>query len=38
VDKAAGRSWADIAITNQHGDVVLVAQHLLKILPYGGDS
>lgn len=38
VDKAAGRSWADITITNQHGDVVLVAQHLLKVLPYGEGS
>lgn len=38
VDRAAGRSWADITITNQHGDVVLVAQHLLKVLPYGEGS
>lgn len=35
VDRESGRSWADVSITNQHGDLVLACQHLLKVLPYG---
>ena len=35
VDRASGRSWADVSITNQDGQLVLVCQHLLKVLPYG---
>jgi 3-hydroxybutyryl-CoA dehydratase len=29
VDEAAGRSYADVKVTNQHGDVVSVATHIL---------
>jgi 3-hydroxybutyryl-CoA dehydratase len=35
VDRESGRTVADVAVTNQHGDLVLVCQHLLKVLPYG---
>lgn len=35
VDRESGRSWADVSITNQDGELVLVCQHLLKVLPYG---
>lgn len=39
VDRESGRSWADISITNQDGELVLACQHLLKVLPYGqGDG
>ena len=33
IDAAARRSWAKVEITNQHGEVVTVAQHLLKWTP-----
>ena len=35
VDRGEARSWADVEVRNQHGDLVLVCQHLLKVLPYG---
>ena len=33
VDDEAMKSYGDITITNQHGDVVCVATHILKFLP-----
>ncbi len=33
IDAAARRSWAKVEITNQHGEVVTVGQHLLKWTP-----
>jgi len=33
IDVAARRSWAKVEITNQHGEVVTVGQHLLKWTP-----
>ncbi|MFT3820984.1 MAG: MaoC/PaaZ C-terminal domain-containing protein [Rubrivivax sp.] len=35
VDRESGRTWADVTVSNQHGQLVLACQHLLKILPYG---
>ena len=33
IDAAARRTWAKVEITNQHGEVVTVGQHLLKWTP-----
>jgi acyl dehydratase len=33
IDVTARRSWARVEITNQHGEVVTVGQHLLKWTP-----
>lgn len=38
VDKERQRTYADVTITNQDGKVVLVAEHLLKFLPYGDEA
>jgi acyl dehydratase len=33
IDTAARRSWAKVEISNQHGELVTVGQHLLKWTP-----
>jgi len=33
IDTDARRTWAKVEVTNQHGDVVTVGQHLLKWTP-----
>lgn len=38
VDREKQRTYAEVTITNQHGDTILVCTHLLKFLPYNADQ
>lgn len=38
IDRERQRTHAEVTITNQDGDVVLVCDHLMKFLPYGDEA